>query len=297
MVNCYPVTGGVRWPKSNWEIPVEGDPAVQAGWHTFTATILADYILYELDLGANGGVDFRRIITTSGGPGKVYNVLRLGGPSGNGSAAGGAGFDNVSISTFEPIKGIFSTGIGNDSTNLDPHWTVQRPASATSPVAMTLGLPTFEVPNDGFPIPPWAANTASSQWISAAPNQDANDTPGFYDYSIDFVLAPGETNYRILGNWAADDLGVNIFLNGVGTGQTAPGFGGLVPFMVENGFLAGNNRLTFRVQNAGTAANPTGVRVNFSSFGVIVVPEPATFALGTLGAFALLGGRRRRCSR
>ncbi len=281
--------GGTPAGNSGW-VTFVGNPAIQAGWHTFTATILADYILFELDFGANGTVNASRIINTSTGGSEIYNVLRLGGPSDVSSAGGGASFDNVLLATFETTKGVFSTGVGSFSTVVDQHWTVQRVAAADSPVSAGPGAPTFIVPSDGFPIPPWIANDADSQWISSAPNNDGNDLPGFYDYSIDFdLLTPG---FLIEGEWAADNRGVDIFLNGVATGQTTAGFGALSDFILAEGFQVGLNRLTFRVQNDGTALNPTGLRVNITNAQVII-PEPGTLSLGVLGAMALMARRRR----
>lgn len=274
-----------------------GNPTISTGWHRFTAHVRASDVLFEFDRNADGIVDANRVLATTTGGTEIYNVLRLGGPSDVSSPGGGARFDDVFLGRFETTKGVFSTGVGGLGNLLladaiDQHWTVQRVAAADSAVSLTQGSPTFVVPADGFPIPPWVANSSTSKWIAPTQEDDANDAPGFYDYSLDFVLSPSETSYLILGNWAADNRGLDIFLNGTSTGQSVAGFTALANFEVREGFVQGLNRLTFRVQNDGTANNPTGLRVNITSAGAI--PEPGTITLGALALAALVGRRPSR---
>jgi hypothetical protein len=65
----------------------------------------------------------------------------------------------------------------------------------------------------------------------------------------------------LVGIWATDDTGVDILLNGTSTGLSSAGFSSFTPFSITNGFVTGLNTLTFKVDNAGTSPNPSGLRV------------------------------------
>ena len=88
--------GGSPAGAAGW-LTFVGNPAAQIGWHHFSATIGATSALFELDLGDDGTVDASRTITMTAGAGKLYNLLRLGGPSNVSSAGGGAKFDNLCV--------------------------------------------------------------------------------------------------------------------------------------------------------------------------------------------------------
>jgi hypothetical protein len=83
---------------SGW-ISYVGNPLVRTGWHRFTATIGATSATFALDFIADGSIDASRTVALSNGAGKLYNLLRFGGPSDVSSAGGGGNFDNVSVST------------------------------------------------------------------------------------------------------------------------------------------------------------------------------------------------------
>lgn len=281
---------------ANW-VTFKGSPFVQTGWHHLRGTLRDSDILFELDFGSDGTVDANRVITTSDGA-QAYNVIRLGGPSELSSAGGGAGFDNVRVGLFRTTPGVFSTGVDSTASRLlgdaiDPHYTVATVGSSTDPVATTPGSPTFVLPEDGFPIPPWIANDAGSAWITPTQDDDANAPAGIYDYSIFFDLTAGEASiFRLEGEWATDNPGLDIFINGTATGNANPGgFGGLAPFTIDSGFVAGTNQLTFRVENAPPGTNPTGLRVGILFAGV---PEPSTIGLALLGCAGLAFWALRR---
>lgn len=94
---------------ANWVV-FPGNPAPQAGWHHFSATVGASSILFELDLGDDGSVDSSLTVTTSGGAGIAYNVARFGGPSNLSSAGGGGNFDNLSIQTIPEPNALLLAG-------------------------------------------------------------------------------------------------------------------------------------------------------------------------------------------
>src|SRR5262245_51505026 len=66
--------------------------------------------------------------------------------------------------------------------------------------------PAAVVEEDGFPIPPWVANSASSRWIGF-PVPDSNNVPGTYFYEVNFDLPPGMDAAKavLIGSWATDD--------------------------------------------------------------------------------------------
>ena len=61
---------------------------------------------------------------------------------------------------------------------------------------------------------------------------------------------------------------MEIFINGIGTGQSSPAgqspFTYWQAFKITSGFQPGVNRITFLVYNSGVANNPTGLRVQMT---------------------------------
>ena len=93
----------------------------------------------------------------------------------------------------------------------------------------------------------------------------------------------------ITGDWATDNTGLDILVNGTSTGQTSPGFGTLTPFSLTRGFVNGLNTIDFYVQGNGVT---DGFALQLESFTATAVPAPG--ALVALGAAGALGSRRRR---
>ena len=158
------------------------------------------------------------------------------------------------------------------------------PAGASNTVAT--------VPNGAFPIPPWFENTATSSWI--APNTAQTVSPaGDYTYSTTFDLTGlVASTAQISGNWAGDNSGVSILLNGSSTGITANAgsvnFSGFTGFSIANtaNFVSGVNTLAFTINNFdGPGSNPTGFRAQLmGTADATAVPEPADM-MGTAIAF------------
>ena len=190
---------------------------------------------------------------------------------------------------------IFNTGVdtlGNPLANGagDPHYVLMAVPSGSMAIQVRTSA-------GGFPVGPWIGDDSLSAWIR--PNNPAppNDPGGTYDYQTTFDLTGlNPATALLIGQWATDNQGSDILINGVSTGHTATGFTGWSSFTLSGGFIAGVNTLDFIVYNVPQdSGNPTGLRVEMSGTADpnSQVPEPVSFVLlGTgLVAFGML--RRR----
>lgn len=165
------------------------------------------------------------------------------------------------------IAGLFNTGVDSVGTPLghgatDTHYRLVAPSPVT-------GTPIVATKVGGFPIPPWVDDNTISAWIT--PATGTVSPAGDYIYETTFDLTGMDVSTASLaGRWATDDTGTDILLNGTSTGVTSGGFGSFTPFQIPSGsgFIAGPNTLTFRVNNAGTGTNPSGLRVEITGLAV-----------------------------
>jgi hypothetical protein len=144
----------------------------------------------------------------------------------------------------------------------------------------------------GFPIPPYLGDNSLSAWIGPFNDTQLNGPGGTYDYQTTFDLTGLDPATAILtGQWAADDQGLDVLINGVSTGNTAAGFSSWSSFSISSGFVAGLNTLDFLVSNN---SGPTGLRVEVSgTANASGTPEPASIALMGAGLIGLSALRRR----
>ena len=103
------------------------------------------------------------------------------------------------------------------------------------------------------------------------------------------------TTALIAGQWAADNTGLDILINGNSTSNTCGGFSVLCNFNIASGFVAGINTLEFQVQDVGGIAGFLVSSIS-SSADAIPVPEPGMIAIFGLGLIGLGLARRRRAS-
>ncbi len=187
-----------------------------------------------------------------------------------------------------PIPGLFSTGVddaGNALTigTADPHYSLMD--SSLTARAIT-------------PHPAWENDpSVPAQWINPAENNlgTTNLPAGDYAYNLTFDLSGLiASSATVTGRWATDNS-ATLLLNNNPTGftTTVRGFEDFSLFTLDSGFLAGQNTLTFLVNNAGTGNNPTGLFVDVSG-DAAVIPEPSTVLLIGIGCLGLWGMSRSR---
>src|SRR5262245_19141286 len=96
------------------------------------------------------------------------------------------------------------------------------------------------VVNEAWPIAPlgpWVASGPLTRWIAPRPEQDQTANPAFgnaegdYIFQTTFDLTGSDpAQVRLRGQWAVDNLGLDILLNGVSTGLVSLGFAAYTPF-------------------------------------------------------------------
>jgi hypothetical protein len=202
----------------------------------------------------------------------------------------------VAISVTMParagdITGLISTGAGLSEGDIDPNYVVKAaPAvdgvSSGAITVVTAGL---------FPMTIWPTAPAGANWISAFGRRGNLDpsVPGNYDYQLTFGVQPGLA-FNITGQWATDNVGTDILVNGASSGQAADGLDSLSNFSVAGvGSASGTDTLDFLVENLGvdSGTNATGLLVTGFDY---TVPEPATMIILGTGLISLGLFRRRR---
>ena len=186
-----------------------------------------------------------------------------------------------------PIGTFYDTGVDASHATLANNAAETHYAIISTPDGSTPGVRVATSAN-GFPIPPWIGDDSLSAWIGPKTDSALDGPSGQYDYRTTFNLTGfNATTAALTGQWAADDAGVDILINGVSTKQTVNGFSAFNSFSVTSGFISGLNTIDFLVQNNG---GPTGLRVEGAL--TAAVPEPATLAILSVGLVGIAFFRR-----
>jgi hypothetical protein len=186
---------------------------------------------------------------------------------------------------------LFNTGVDNTGAPLadgavDAHYRL-----ITAPAGSGLGPDALVVGQSKFPFAAgyWLADGTASKWIGPAADQSAAALPdGTYVYRTTFDLTGLDPKTAaITGQWATDNTGSDILLDGQSTGFTnATEYTALAPFSITSGFQSGVNTLDFVVFNVpGPQRNPTGLRVEMSGTAGVALPVPAVTVAITGGAY------------
>jgi hypothetical protein len=166
----------------------------------------------------------------------------------------------ATLTVMDAVPGLYNTGVDATGVPLadnsgDDHYTL-----VVNPDGDALAQPIVE-DSSVFPIVagPWLANSATSKWIGPRFFTDVS-AAGDYTYATSFDLTGFDLNsVTISGQWASDNVGADILINGVATGNTSPVFTEFSNFTITSGFVAGLNSLEFVVNNF--AVGYTGLKV------------------------------------
>ncbi len=206
---------------------------------------------------------------------------------------------------------IYNTGTNDSGSVLANGAAVPNYTLVSAPTGQATALAVFA--SNSFPGNVWAAQDSYSAWIAPASDSAYSNSPqtfglpGNYDYQTTFTSAIAGV-ITITGQWATDNSGTGIVIDGVAEPMTPaelPGYTGFqsfTSFNITGNVVAGSNTLDFLVSNGTVATsnevNPTGLRVEISSANVAAAPVPGTGALALIGGLAMVGGlalRRRVC--
>ncbi len=185
------------------------------------------------------------------------------------------------------IPDLFPTGVDDFGVLLgdgvaDPHYNILETTS--SGIVMNQA----NIPSSWFP------NNSNSRWIWETPTGQPTNVTRTFRTTFDLTGFDPNTA-SISGEWAVDNRGLDILINGISTGQTSSGFLNLDSFSINDGFVSGLNTLDFIAFDFGVIS---GFRVDsISGTAELItetdpesVPEPSSLfglVVGLLGTASL----------
>lgn len=188
-----------------------------------------------------------------------------------------------------PITTLYNTGVNNDET-VRTHGQVELHYEITNATGThTTGFPNVRTSAGGFPVGPWIGDNSTSAWIDTIPASGA----GTFTYRTTFDLTGFDiTTASITGQWAVDNTGLDILINGSSTGISGAGFGAFSTLNILSGFVEGVNTLDFIGNNSG---GPGGLRTELIGVADLASPVPAPAAIWLIvsGFIGLFGVRRK----
>lgn len=194
-----------------------------------------------------------------------------------------------------PVGTFYNTGVDDTQTTLANFAPETHYVLISTPDGSTPGVRVATSAN-GFPIPPWIGDNSVSAWIGPNTDSALNGAAGQYDYRTTFDLTGFDASTAALGGqWAADNVGVDILINGVSAGQTGGGYNAFSSFLISSGFINGLNTIDFLVRNDD---GPTGLRVEGAlTADAAPAPVPEPMSLAILGVGLAGAGLFRRFNR
>lgn len=180
---------------------------------------------------------------------------------------------------------LFSTGIGASGPlaggQVEPHWTLisQPNPDILNKIKQIPGSISSIVYVQANPIPyGWPINTNDSQWIGPKSVGQYVSQPGQYIYRYILDLTGYDpTTVKLDGSWAVDNLGIDIRINDISTGQSTKLVADFesASFSIASGFINGINNIDFVCQNTTAQSSPTAFRVNWANgVGCKAAPVP-----------------------
>jgi len=169
---------------------------------------------------------------------------------------------NAMLQVALPIATLFNTGVDDQGALLtdqtvDPHYTLVTSVDPVWPGPDAYAATV--IPGS------YIASGPDSLWISPRTNLIGNCAVGTFTYRTTFDMTGlNPQDARIEGQWAVDNAGSDIVLNGTSLGLVnTTGYGSYASFTIASGFVPGENILDFVTENVA-AVGPTALRVRMS---------------------------------